>query len=41
MVERTTAAWKTLDQKDILPSEMRKAIDKQIHAVFAKTEGKG
>jgi serine/threonine-protein kinase HipA len=41
MVERTAAAWKTLDQKDILPSEMRKAIDKQIHAVIAKTDGKG
>ena len=32
MVERTAAAWKTLDQKDILPSKMRKAIDRQIHA---------
>jgi serine/threonine-protein kinase HipA len=41
MVERTAAAWKTLDQKDLLPSEMRKAIDKQIHAVIAKTDGKG
>ena len=41
MVERTAAAWKTLDQKDILPSKMRKAIDKQIHAVIAKTDGKG
>ena len=28
MVERTAAAWKTLDQKDILPAKMRKAIDK-------------
>jgi serine/threonine-protein kinase HipA len=39
-VERTAAAWKTLDQKEILPSKMRKAIDKQIHAVIAKTDGK-
>jgi serine/threonine-protein kinase HipA len=40
IVERTAAAWKTLDQKDLLPSEMRKAIDKQIHAVIAKTNAK-
>jgi serine/threonine-protein kinase HipA len=40
MVDRTAAAWKTLDQKDLLPSEMRKAIEKQIHAVIAKTVGK-
>jgi serine/threonine-protein kinase HipA len=38
MVERTAAAWKTLDQKDILPSKMRKAIDRQIHAAIAKTD---
>jgi serine/threonine-protein kinase HipA len=41
MVERTAAAWKTLDQKDILPSGMRKAIDQQIHAVAAKTATPG
>ncbi len=41
MVERTAAAWKALDQKDILPSKMRKAIDKQIHAAIAKTDGRG
>ena len=41
MVERTAAAWKTLDQKGILPSGMRKAIDKQIHAVVAKTATPG
>ncbi len=40
-VERTQAAWKTLDHKDLLPSDMRKAIDKQIHAVAAKTDGRG
>ncbi len=40
MVDRTAAAWKTLDQKDLLPSEMRKAIEKQIHAMIAKTVGK-
>ena len=38
MIERTAAAWKTLDQKDILPSKMRKAIDRQIHAAIAKTD---
>ena len=37
----TEAAWKTLDQKDLLPSDMRKAIDKQIHGVAAKTDAKG
>jgi serine/threonine-protein kinase HipA len=37
MIERTAAAWKTLDQKDLLRSEMRTAIDNQIHAVIAKT----
>jgi serine/threonine-protein kinase HipA len=37
VVERTVAAWKTLDQKDILPSDLRNAIDKQIHAVAANT----
>ena len=35
MVERTAAAWKTLDQKDILSSKMRKAIDRHVHAVRA------
>jgi len=40
-VERTGAAWKTLVQKDLLPSEMRKGIHKQIHAVVAKTDTKG
>jgi serine/threonine-protein kinase HipA len=38
VVERTVAAWKTLDQKDILPSDLRNAIDKQIHAVAANTK---
>ena len=38
MIERTAAAWKTLDQKDILPPKMRKAIDRQIHAAIAKTD---
>lgn len=41
VVERTSAAWKTLDQKDLLPSEIRQAIDKQILAVVAKTDRKG
>jgi serine/threonine-protein kinase HipA len=37
-VERTKAAWEALDQKDLLPSEMRKSLDKQILAVVAKTD---
>ncbi len=41
MVERTAAAWKALDQKDLLPLDMRKAIEKQIHAVSIKTDTKG
>jgi hypothetical protein len=40
MVERTGAAWKALDEKDILPLDMRKAMDKQIRAVIAKTDSK-
>jgi serine/threonine-protein kinase HipA len=36
-IERTAAAWKTLGQKDLLPATIRKAIDRQIHAVIAKT----
>jgi serine/threonine-protein kinase HipA len=37
-VERTKAAWKTLDQKDLLPLQMRKAIGIQIQAVAVKTD---
>jgi serine/threonine-protein kinase HipA len=40
-VERTAAAWKTLEQKNLLPSAMRKAIEKQIYVVVAKTGGNG
>jgi serine/threonine-protein kinase HipA len=36
-VERTEAAWRVLPQKDLLPADMRKAIDRQILAVAAKT----
>ena len=39
--ERTRTAWKALGQKDLLPAEMRKTIDKQILAVAAKTDTKG
>ena len=38
---RTAACWKTLDEKDLLPSEMRKAVEKQIHAVVERTDRKG
>jgi serine/threonine-protein kinase HipA len=31
--ERTVAAWTTLEQKDVLPKELRDSIGKQIHAV--------
>jgi serine/threonine-protein kinase HipA len=33
--ERTAAAWKTLEQTDILPKEMRASIEKQNLAVAA------
>jgi serine/threonine-protein kinase HipA len=33
--ERTVAAWKTLEQAELLPKEMRAAIDKQILRVAA------
>jgi serine/threonine-protein kinase HipA len=36
-VERTAEAWKTLDPKEILPSEMRKAINNQIQAAITNT----
>jgi serine/threonine-protein kinase HipA len=32
---RTVAEWKTLDQKDLLPKDMRVLIEKQIHTVAA------
>lgn len=38
MVERTEAAWRDLPAKELLPSEMRKAIDGQIRAVAAKSK---
>jgi serine/threonine-protein kinase HipA len=33
--ERTAAAWKTLDRADLLPKDLRAAIEKQILAVTA------
>jgi len=33
--ERTTAAWKTLEQADTLPKDLRASIEKQIMAVAA------
>ena len=32
---RTAAAWKTLEQADLLPKDMRASIEKQILAVAA------
>jgi serine/threonine-protein kinase HipA len=37
--ERTAAAWSHLPEKEILPPEMRKAIDMQIQTVAASTGG--
>jgi len=36
--EHTAAAWKTLEQADLLPKEMRASIEKQILAVAANTK---
>jgi serine/threonine-protein kinase HipA len=36
--ERTVAAWKTLEQTDLLPKEMRASVEKQILAVAASTK---
>jgi hypothetical protein len=36
-IERTIEAWKTLEEKDLLPLGIRDAIDKQIHAVAINT----
>jgi len=36
-VERTAEAWKTLEQKELLPADMRKVIDRHIETVAANT----
>jgi serine/threonine-protein kinase HipA len=36
--EHTATAWKTLEQADLLPKEMRVSIEKQILAVAANTK---
>jgi serine/threonine-protein kinase HipA len=36
VAQRTAAAWKALEQKDLLPVEMRKAVEKQVYAAIAK-----
>jgi len=33
MTERTVAAWENLDEKSLMPEDMRKAIGEQILAV--------
>jgi hypothetical protein len=33
--ERTVAAWKTLEHKDVVPKQLRDSIDKQILGVAA------
>jgi serine/threonine-protein kinase HipA len=38
MVERTVAAWKKLEQKALLPSDLQKAIDLQIQTVATNTQ---
>lgn len=37
-VERAKTAWETLGQKNLLPSDMQEAIERQIDAVVAKTD---
>jgi hypothetical protein len=36
-VERTTTAWKTLAEKELLPAGIRTAIDRQIQLVAANS----
>jgi hypothetical protein len=33
MTDRTVAAWETLDEKNLMQDDMRKAIDEQIMTV--------
>lgn len=40
-VERNKASWNALDQKELLPPDVRRAIERQIHGVTAKTNEKG
>lgn len=37
-VERTVTAWNTLEEKELLPEDMKKAIDQQIKAVAFNTQ---
>lgn len=37
VVERTAAAWETLDQRDILPGDIRKTIETHLQGVAART----
>ena len=37
-VDRTLSAWEKLEQKDLLPAEMRNAIDGHIHHVARSTQ---
>jgi serine/threonine-protein kinase HipA len=39
-VERTAEAWKALGHKELLPGEMRKAIDRQIQTVTTNTQSR-
>ncbi len=39
-VEKTRTAWQKLDQKDLLPGDLRTAMEKQIAAVTVKTDGR-
>jgi hypothetical protein len=40
MLERTASAWRLFAQKDLLPSEMRAATEKQTHKAIANVEGR-
>jgi serine/threonine-protein kinase HipA len=41
VTERTAATWKTLDQKDLLSSEMRKTVEKHMQTVLERTDKTG
>jgi serine/threonine-protein kinase HipA len=40
-IELTVSAWKTLDQKEILPTQMRQAIGDHIQGVASETGRSG
>jgi hypothetical protein len=36
-VDRTAEAWRALEEKELLPADLREAIDRQINTVATNT----